>query len=167
MSREGEDRPGQPSETLAEPQDERNRFPGLRVPGEQEPVCHGPESDHLNRRENRGGQRGKRKRRPRPRLEGRGEAGESNDIAPIPCEGGEGREGEHEGHESEEPETPGALFARLRGGHDLHAGGLVGTRLWDPRFDHGRWRRECLGSGRLNHDHRGRDGGRHRRRRRR
>src|SRR6266566_1760291 len=129
MSREGEDRPGQPSETLAEPQDERNRFPGLRVPGEQEPVCHGPESDHLNRRENRGGQRGKRKRRPRPRLEGRGEAGESNDIAPIPCEGGEGREGEHEGHESEEPETPGALFARLRRGHDLHAGGLVRTSV--------------------------------------
>ena len=84
MSRQGEDRPVESRETFAEPENERDGLPRLGMPGEQEPVCGGSEDDHLDRREDRRRQRGKGKRGPGPRLDGGEEAGESNDVAPIP-----------------------------------------------------------------------------------
>ena len=134
MSGDGQDGPGESRQTLAEPEDERDGLPRLGVPGEQEPVCGGSQDDHLDRREDRRGQRGKGKRRPRPRLESRGKAGESNDVAPIPREGRNRREGEHKGDEREKPETPCALFARLRSRDELYSNRLLVMRFRDDGF---------------------------------
>ena len=95
MAGEGENRPGQSRETLAESEDERNRLPRLGVSGKQEPVRHPAEDDDLNRRKDRGRPRGEWERRRRPQPDGRRQCEESIDVPPVPRESRGGREPEH------------------------------------------------------------------------